>query len=407
MIIITKRIIKFGVFALLLFSPELFAHGERALEPFIRMRTIQWYDIQWSKNAVNVNQEIVLSGRFHVAEDWPNAMVKPDSAFLNLAIPTPVLVRTATYINGAIVNNSMALKLGGDYDFKLVLKGRVPGRYHIHPMMNLRDIGVIVGPGMWIDVQGAAADFKNPVTTLAGETVDLETYGTANGILWHLVWLAIAAIWLLWWIRRPLFIPRYKQTLAGDEDALITSLDRKVGGFGIIGTLVLITASFVQADQKYPESIPLQTGRTEIEPLPMKHDVVVKTKRASYRVVQRSLQLTMEVTNKSDKPVELGELNSATLRFFNPALQRFDSSYPKELAVEKGLDVQPNSPIAPGTTTTLTINATDVAWHNQKLASITKDTDSNFGAMLFFYDNTGERYLASITAPVIPDFGTN
>jgi methane/ammonia monooxygenase subunit B len=404
---ITKRIIKFGVLALLLFSPELFAHGERALESFIRMRTIQWYDIQWSKNTVDVNQEIVLSGRFHVAEDWPNAMVKPDSAFLNLAIPTPVLVRTATYINGAIVNNSMALKLGGDYDFKIVLKGRVPGRYHIHPMMNLRDIGVIVGPGMWIDVQGAAADFKNPVTTLAGETVDLETYGTANGILWHSIWLGIAALWLLWWLRRPMFIPRYKQTLAGDEDALITSLDRKVGGFGILGTLVLITASFVQADQKYPESIPLQTGRAEIEPLPMKHDVAVKIKRATYRVVQRSLHLTMEVSNKSDKPVELGELNSATLRFFNPGLQRFDSNYPKELAVENGLDVQPSSAIAPGATATLTVKATDVAWHNQKLASITKDTDSNFGAMLFFYDNTGERYLASISTPVIPDFGTN
>jgi methane/ammonia monooxygenase subunit B len=139
----------------------------------------------------------------------------------------------------------------------------------------------------------------------------------------------------------------------------------------------------------------------------MKHDVAVKIKRATYRVVQRSLHLTMEVSNKSDKPVELGELNSATLRFFNPGLQRFDSNYPSELAVEKGLEVQPNAPIAPGTTATLTVKATDVAWHNQKLASITKDTDSNFGALVFFYDNAGERYLASITAPVIPDFGTN
>lgn len=182
-----KEFIKLMLFTLVLFSPELFAHGERALEPFIRMRTIQWYDIQWSKASVDVNQEIVLSGRFHVAEDWPNAMIKPDSAFLNLAIPTPVLIRTATYINGLAVNNSMGLKLGGDYEFKMVLKGRGPGRYHIHPMMNLRDIGVIVGPGMWIDVQGNAADFKNPITTLSGKTVDLETYGTTNGIAWHLI----------------------------------------------------------------------------------------------------------------------------------------------------------------------------------------------------------------------------
>jgi methane/ammonia monooxygenase subunit B len=31
--------------ALVTVSPSVFAHGERALEPFVRMRTIQWYDI--------------------------------------------------------------------------------------------------------------------------------------------------------------------------------------------------------------------------------------------------------------------------------------------------------------------------------------------------------------------------
>ncbi|MGH8601802.1 MAG: methane monooxygenase/ammonia monooxygenase subunit B, partial [Gammaproteobacteria bacterium] len=43
----------------------------------------------WSHTNMKVNDEVILSGRFHVAEDWPNAVAKPDSAFLNLAMPTP------------------------------------------------------------------------------------------------------------------------------------------------------------------------------------------------------------------------------------------------------------------------------------------------------------------------------
>ncbi len=44
-----------------------FAHGEKALEPFIRMRTIQWYDVQWSQDKLAVNGEVAITGKFHVA----------------------------------------------------------------------------------------------------------------------------------------------------------------------------------------------------------------------------------------------------------------------------------------------------------------------------------------------------
>ena len=49
-----------GVLLLILcgltFAPNTaLAHGEKALEPFIRMRTIQWYDVTWSKDKLNVH----------------------------------------------------------------------------------------------------------------------------------------------------------------------------------------------------------------------------------------------------------------------------------------------------------------------------------------------------------------
>ena len=39
-----------------------YAHGEKALEPFIRMRTIQWYDVQWTQASLKVNDEVVVTG---------------------------------------------------------------------------------------------------------------------------------------------------------------------------------------------------------------------------------------------------------------------------------------------------------------------------------------------------------
>ncbi|MGR9108451.1 MAG: bacterial ammonia monooxygenase, subunit AmoB, partial [Gammaproteobacteria bacterium] len=366
-----RRLLAILLLSLLAMSPGVFAHGERALEPFIRMRTIQWFDIAWSQRTVAVNDEIVLGGRFHVAEDWPSAVAKPESAFLNLAIPTPVLVRMQTIVNGEHVNNSMELKPGADYEFEIVLRGRIPGRYHIHPMMNLRDIGVIVGPGTWIEITGQAADFRNPVTTIAGQTIDLETVGTSNGLFWHALWLLLAAAWLLWWLRRPLFIPRYRSVLEGREETLVTPLDRKLGVIGIVGTLILVTFSYVQAERRYPGGIPLQTGRTEIEALTTNPVVEVRVKRATYIFDQRSMGLTLEITNHANLPVQLGELNSATLRFFNPEVGRFDSDYPKELAVEEGLRVEPGIPVPSGETRILEVRATDAAWHNEKLSSIT------------------------------------
>ena len=143
----------------LTFAPNTaLAHGEKALEPFIRMRTIQWYDVMWSKDKLNVNDEVVITGKFHVAEDWPRGVPKPDAAYLNVSSPGPVFVRTERYQNGQASVSSAALKLGGDYDFKIVLKARLPGRYHLHPFFNLHDAGAIMGPGHWFEVAGEQID---------------------------------------------------------------------------------------------------------------------------------------------------------------------------------------------------------------------------------------------------------
>src|SRR5947209_17272983 len=47
-------------------SANALAHGERAQEPSLRLSTIQWYDTKWSRDQIGVNEELTVSGRFHV-----------------------------------------------------------------------------------------------------------------------------------------------------------------------------------------------------------------------------------------------------------------------------------------------------------------------------------------------------
>jgi len=70
-----------------------FAHGERSQEPFLRMRTVNWYDTEWVGKSTKVNDVTELKGKFHLSEDWPRAVVKPTRTFINVGSPSSVFVR--------------------------------------------------------------------------------------------------------------------------------------------------------------------------------------------------------------------------------------------------------------------------------------------------------------------------
>ncbi|EGW22254.1 bacterial ammonia monooxygenase, subunit AmoB [Methylobacter tundripaludum] len=385
------------------------AHGEKALEPFIRMRTIQWYDVQWDKQKFNVNEEVSVSGKFHVAEDWPVSVPKPEAAFLNISTPGPVLIRTERYLNGKPFMNSVALQPGGDYNFKIVLKGRLPGRYHIHPFFNLKDAGQVMGPGVWLEITGSPSDFSNKVKTINGEVIDMETYGLGNGIFWHLFWGLLATAWLLWWLRRPLFIPRYRMLQAGGlEDELVTPNDRLIAKAMLVGVPLLVLAVNAMTISEYPNAIPLQASLDQILPLSAQVNagvVDVETLKAEYRIPERSMEFTVKVNNRSENPVQIGEFSTANVHFLNKDLQAAYQGDSTSMTAFEGLSLENPAPIQPGEQRTMTITARDGFWESEKLNGLIRDADSRIGGLLFLYDSvTAARYISSITAAVIPKF---
>lgn len=388
------------------YTPTASAHGEKSQAAFMRMRTIHWFDLDWSKDEVAVNDTMTISGKFHVFAGWPETVDKPEVSFLNIGIPGPVFIRAGSWIGGQLVPRSVSLELGDTYEFKVLLKARRPGDWHVHTMMNVEGGGPIIGPGKWVTITGTMGEFVNPLTTLTGQTIDLEDYALDNVYFWHALWYSIGLAWLIFWIKRPMFIPRHIAVTSGKADTLISATDKKVAIGFAVGTLALLMYGMGSTNEKYPITTPLQAGLMRgIKPIEMPEtSVAVKVEDATYRVPGRAMQMTLTITNNGDSAIRLGEFNTASVRFLDADVLEDESGYPDDLLAEEGLTVSDNSPIAPGESRTVEVTASDAAWEVYRLADLIYDPDSRFAGLLFFFDEDGNRQMVMVDAPLIPSF---
>ncbi|ORU89477.1 MAG: hypothetical protein A6F71_00485 [Cycloclasticus sp. symbiont of Poecilosclerida sp. M] len=390
-----------------LYAAPAMAHGEKSQAAYLRMRTLLWYDVEVSTTKLQVNDELVMTGKFYWFYDWPNNIAKPEVAFLNIGIPGPVFVRKASYINGVSGTNSTRFDIGETYEFKVILKARRAARVHMHALMNVKEAGPLIGPGRWVEVTGDMADFTNEVTTLTGETIDLETYGLVNAVKWHIFWGVIAAAWLLYWIfQGPILIPRYKKVklLGEDADDMITAGNRLVGVVLLIGTLVVVTWSYFNAYAQYPITIPLQSGQITIPALPdAARGVTAEVVDAKYRVPGRALEFSLKVTNNTDSPIRLGEYTAANIRWMNPEVSQAEPADSHDPVASNGMSYEGGA-VFPGETKLLKVTCTDAAWETYRLAKLIYDPDSRFGGLVFFFGEDGSRSIVAIGGPLIPAF---
>jgi methane/ammonia monooxygenase subunit B len=264
-----------------------------------------------------------------------------------------------------------------------------------------------MGPGHWVEIGGDPAVFANTVKTLGGETIDMESYGFANGVSWHVLWIVLGTAWLLWWVRRPLFIPRYKMLQSGREDALITPLDKTIAKAILVAVPLFALGAYAMAESQYPHNIPLQAALDQIDSLPPAVNfgpIRVKLMRAEYHVSARSMAMVAQIHNLSDQPVQVGEFATANLRFINPAAGVADKNQDVTTVAAQGLSLDDPQPIPPGETRSVRIAAADALWETQKLEGLFRDADSRLGGLLFLYEAGGKRHIASVSAAVIPKF---
>ena len=392
----------------LVFNPApAAAHGERSQEPFLRMRTAQWYDTRWNPQKTSVNEEAMLSGKMHIAEDWPRAVVKPTRTFINVGSPSSVFVRLSSKVNGVPMFTSGPMEVGGDYEYVIRLRGRLPGRHHIHPMLAVNGAGPIAGPGGWMDITGNRADFMNPVKLLVGGTVDTETAGLWVGVGWHILWGILGFGWIAWFCVRPMFLIRARVLAQEGGDALLNDPTDRVAAFVMLAVVfIIIGIGFFTTDAQYPYTVPLQAGAPMIKPTHLQSDLTMKVLGADYDVPGRALRMTLTVTNNGESPLRIGEFTTAGIRFLNKVgvANNMDPNYPPEIMALDGLNMEDDSPILPGETKDIKLDSRDSLWEFQRLMDMVHDPEQRFGGLVMSWDESGNRHINSISGPIIPVF---
>ncbi len=393
---------------------EVAAHGERAQLAGMRMRTVHWFDMEVSHTNVSVGDEITIRGKFVASEHWPNHLAGLDDAvYLNVGVPGPSFIRLESSINGVPMIRSTSLELGKVYEYRMRLKARVPGRYHLHPMLNVKDVGSIVGKGRWVEVAPAPGDepFVNELQTMRGETIDLETYGLTTVKVWHAIWFVLGLAWLAYWLlRRELFIPRLnwvRQANENDEnpDDIITRKEFLISGAFLTLTLAIILTGNLYTYAEYPTTIPLQTGKVKVvgDEIPI-GSLEIDVQKASYKLGGRSLEIEMVAQNHGDHPVQISEFLTANIRFMNPrAPHTMPVGAGEEMVAATGLQVSANS-IAPGESRLVKLLAADSLWESQRMTGLINDPDSRFAGLLFYSNDSGEMYYQEIGGPIVPSF---
>ncbi len=385
------------------------AHGERAQQPGLRMRSVHWVDLEVFPKQLKVGESLTIRGKFIPSKFWPEHMASiADTAFLNVGVPGPAFLRIDSRVNGVPMIRSTAFEIGKLYEYEMTLRARTAGRYHVHPVISVKDAGPIIGNGLWVEVLPGVGEFQAPVKTLLGDTIDLETYGLANVLAWSALWFGLGLAWFGYWLTKcPIIIPRFRRVKElGPEhaDEILTPADRKAGALFFTVTLVLITGGYFWAEERWPITTPLQTGKIDVPPRELNNEHVdVRVLDARYRIPGRSFRLEIEVTNRGRKALQVAEFTTATVRFLNAQLLNDAPQDSHDLVAQDALRVEGGA-IPPGATRTLVLYAEDALWETQRLTTLIYDPDSRFAGLLHFLDAEGNRTLVEIGGPMIPRF---
>jgi methane/ammonia monooxygenase subunit B len=385
---------------------KVFAHGEAADEPFLKDLTTAFYDVKVSPTQVKVGENVTISGNVKVLETWPYTLDPPQTAYITPVVPGPVFALIDRTVNGAPDFGSIFIDKGAIYHFNMVMTARTPGQWHVHPGIAIQGTGTLLGPGDWVDVQPGDKPFKLDVMLLGGKTVNLEHFGGAFVWWWSLAGFIIGVIWMIYWVVPKRTVTRLAVTtqLPVNDDApdigLITPTDRFWMNVLAGATVVMLVIGWVYMAAKYPVRLPQQTDRFAPDPIssgPMLASI--KGLGATFDQPTDTLVINAEITNLGGSPLTVKRYIMAMTTWVNGPQEELASAGPSDYVGP--LEVEPNTPIAPGETQKVTLKMKSGVFEEERLIPL-HDPQQLIAGVIRVDDAANREQFVTLKSVLVP-----
>ncbi len=386
--------------------PQAFAHGEAGDEPFLKDLTVAFYDVSVSPTAVQVGQPVTITGTVRILETWPYTLAPPKIAAIMPVVPGPVFALQDRLVNGQPAPGAFFVEKGGIYQFKMVMLGREPGRWHVHPGIAVQGTGTLVGPGEWVTVQPGAATFAFPVTLLSGQTINLNNYGGQFVWWWSFAGFLLGVAWMLYWTLTKRTVTNLAVTiqLPVNDDApdigLITPRDHIWMNVLAGLTMVMLVIGWTYTAMQYPVRWPQQTDWFAPHFISSGEKMAeVQSNGATYDDATDTLLMTVQVKNLLGSAITVKQFIMAMATFVNGGEAEQAKAGPRDFVGP--LEVEPNSPIAPGETKDLTLKITSKILSDERLIPL-RDPQQFIAGLLRFENAQGGQQMVTLRTSVVP-----
>jgi methane/ammonia monooxygenase subunit B len=386
-------------------APAASAHGERAQEAFLRMRTVAWINTTYSKTTVRQGETFTITGTAKILDAWPTNLAAgdPNTGYIGIIAPGPVVLLKERTINGVSAPSRIDVQRGRIYEFSMTVAGRRVGRWHVHPSFSVKGAGTLLGPGEWITVEENPEGFSNPVTLVeGGGTINLENYQLPFVWIWLLITFVIGFAWMWYWTVPKRTVTNLAVTSQiplntdGGEYGLITKRDHRNMNLFLIGTILLLVVGWIYQAAAFPTKIPQQIFQfappdPAIAKAPVFAEVGLGT--AEYDAATQTMTIQAPVTNTGQTPMDLDQFTTTTLKFTTG-----------QGAGAGVMSVSPSPTVEPGSApTTLTLTMKDPAWEAEHLVPIGESSLLITG-VLVFETADGQTNYAELEANLKPRF---
>jgi methane/ammonia monooxygenase subunit B len=389
-------------------APAAQAHGERAQEAFLRMRTVSWVDVTFSSDRVRQGETFTITGTAKILDAWPTNLAKgnPNTAFLGLIAPGPVVTLKERTINGVSIPTRIDAKKGDIYEFSMTVAGRRVGKWHVHPALSVKGAGTLLGPGQFITVEENPDGFRNDVQLVEaggtpGGTINLENYQLTFTWIWLVITFLIGLAWMIYWTVPKRTVTNLAVTSQiplntdGMDYGLITKKDHRNMNWFAIGTALLLVAGWIWQANAFPTKMPQQIFQFAPPRPAVAETSLIGTAglgEARYDEGSQTLTMDVDVTNRGTTPMELQQFTTSTLKFA-PGLAPGENT--------GGLTATPSGSVAPGATTKLSVAMQGPGWEGEKLIPVNESSQMITG-ILVFQTADGKKVLTEVEANLQP-----